>query len=318
MAYRHTKKDHPTDATSHNQVLVNSSDNTRRQNVWFSNWGQNIYFSGIDGPTHYGIGDMTFNSNVVHTAAAMYTNSAAVASDSYLDAVRNRTVRRTASWGVNVDKMVIGDNKTNEVYRPWYGDVYSIRMYDRILTARELATHLATDQKRIFAPRVMKWQNLTDGNFCTRGNWSVTGVGGQNIPRYSDRVVLPAGDYAVELNEDWAIGSLSVGAGAKVRFDLPSGADATNVVCLTVFGAVEAAATAGIALDAAAFNLAHKLGSITLLTCDVASPVALQTLKENVSFVGTNGKRLGRVDVAGGGTALVYTAFPSGTMMIFR
>ena len=318
VAYRHTKKDHPTNATSHNQVLVNSSDNTRRQNVWFSNWGQNIYFSGIDGPTHYGIGDMTFNSNVVHTAAAMYTNSAAVASDSYLDAVRNRTVRRTASWGVNVDKMVIGDNKTNEVYRPWYGDVYSIRMYDRILTTRELTTHLATDQKRIFAPRVMTWKNLTDGNFCTRGNWAVTGVGGQNIPRYSDRVFLPDGDYAVTLGEDWAIGELSVGAGAALKFDLPSDATATNVVRLSVSGKVETDASARIVLDAAAFGKAYKDGQVTLMSCEVASPGALQTLAENVSFVGEGGRRLGRVDVAAGGTALVYTALPSGTMVIFR
>ena len=30
------------------------------------------------------------------------------------------------------------------------------------------------------------------------------------------------------------------------------------------------------------------------------------------------GRRLGRVDVAAGGTALVYTALPSGTMVVFR
>ena len=54
----------------------------------------------------------------------------------------------------------------------------------------------------------------------------------------------------------------------------------------------------------------------TLVSCEVASLGALQTLANNISFVGDH--RLGRVDVADGGTALVYTALPSGTMMIFR
>ena len=83
-------------------------------------------------------------------------------------------------------------------------------------------------------------------------------------------------------------------------------------------GKVEADAAAGIVLDAAAFGRAYKNGSVTLMSCEVASPGALQTLSENVSFAGAGGRRLGRVDVAAGGTALVYTALPSGTRMIFR
>jgi hypothetical protein len=212
--------------------------------------------------------------------------------------------------------MLIGDNKTNEVYRPWYGDVYSIRMYDRILTTRELSTHLAIDQKRIFAPRVMKWANLADGNFCTNGNWTVTGVGGKGIPRYSDRVVLPSGDYAVTLDEDWTIGELSVGSNAALKFVLPSDASATNVVRLTVFGKVEADASAQLVLDAEALCNAYKKGSVTLISCDVASPTALRHLARNVSFVGEhNGDR---VKVSDDGKALVYTFPPPGLIFVLR
>lgn len=215
--------------------------------------------------------------------------------------------------------MLIGLNYTDQQYtRSWYGELYTLRFYDRELTADELATDAAMDMKRIFPPRVMTWKNLSDGNFGTSGKWTVSGAGGQNIPRYSDRVVLPDGDYAVTPDEDWAIGELSVGAGAALRFDLPSDATATNVVRLTVSGKVEADAAARIVLDAAAFGRVYKEGSVTLMSCEVASPSTLQTLAENVSFVGTGGRRLGRVDVAADGTALVYTAVPSGTMMIFR
>ena len=213
--------------------------------------------------------------------------------------------------------MLIGLNYTDQQYScSWYGELYTLRFYDRELTADELAADAAMDMKRIFPPRVMTWKNLSDGNFGTSGKWTVGGVGGQNIPRYYDRVVLPDGDYAVTLDEDWAIGELSVGAGAALRFDLPE--TATNVVRLTVSGKVGADAAAELALDAAAFGRAYKEGSITLMSCEVASPGALQTLADNVSFVGAGGRKLGRVDVAAGGTALVYTAIPSGTMMIFR
>ena len=197
--------------------------------------------------------------------------------------------------------MLIGLNYTDQQYScSWYGELYTLRFYDRE------------------PPRAMTWKNLSDGNFCTSGNWTISGAGGQNIPRYSDRVVLPDGDYAVTLDEDWAVGELSVGAGAALKFDLPSDATATNVVRLTVSGKVGADAAAELALDAAAFGRAYKEGSITLMSCEVASPGALQTLADNVSFVGAGGRKLGRVDVAAGGTALVYTAIPSGTMMIFR
>ena len=162
----------------------------------------------------------------------------------------------------------------------------------------------------------MTWKNLSDGNFCTSGKWTVGGVGGKKIPRYSDRVVLPAGDYAATLNEDWAIGELSVGAGAALKLDLPSDAAATNAVRLTVFGKVEADAAARIVLDAEAFGKAYKDGQVTLISCDTASAGALQDLADNVSFVG--GRRLGRVDVSADGKALVYTVLPQGTVIYFK
>ena len=306
----------------HNSILLNSSG-PELQMVYFRNYGQYMLFSAnaaSGGPKHPCIDFREqYNSNAVRVVAATYTNVATMVGHVYLNGSEHSPGYIADYWGVHVNKMLIGLNYTNEQYnRSWYGDLYTLRFYDRELTADELAADAAMDMKRIFPPRVMKWKNLTDGNFCTNGNWTIGGVGGQNIPRYSDRVVLPDGDYAVTLDEDWAIGELSVGAGAALKFDLPSDATATNVVRLTVAGKVEADVAARIVLDAAAFGKEYKDGQVTLISCEVASPGALQTLAENVSFVGVGGRRLGRVDVATGGTALVYTAFPSGTMVIFR
>ena len=284
--------------------------------IYFRGYGIRAYFSGIP-TTHKGIELGPFNSNAVHVLSATYTNTAAPAYRTYLDGGVNTRATEQDQWSCRVAKMIIGDNDTS-LYRYFVGEVYGLRFYDRELTADELAADAAIDLKRIFAPRVMTWKNLSDGNFCASGNWTVSGTGGQNVPRYSDRVFLPDGDYAVTLDEDWAIGELSVGAGAALKFDLPSDATATNVVRLTVSGKVEADAAARIVLDAAAFGKAYKEGSVTLMSCEVASPGALQTLAENVSFVGAGGRRLGRGDVAAGGTALVYTALPSSTTVIFR
>ncbi len=320
VAYRSTYQN-PNDGHGggHNSVLLNASNADRKQMVFFRGYGVNAYFSGINSRTtgvkHWGVALGTFNSNSVHVLAATYTNVAAQAALTYLDGTRNTNTKEDDSWSCLAEKMIVGDNKEAS-YRPFYGEVYALRFYDRELTADELAADAAMDQKRIFAPRVMTWDNLSDGNFGTSGKWSVSGTGGQNIPRYSDRVFLPDGDYAATLDEDWAIGELSVGAGAALKFDLPSDATATNVVRLTVFGKVEADAAARLVLDAAAFGKVYKEGSVTLLACDVASPDALQNLADNVSFVG--GRRLGRVEVAADGKSLVYTAVLQGTMIYFK
>ena len=308
----------------HNPIMLNPSGN-ELQMIFFQGTGQGMVFSAnaaSGGPAHPAINfGQQYNSNAVRVVAATYTNIATAVARVYWDGSAKTPVNVSDYWGVNVRKMLIGLNYENEQFaRSWYGDLYTLRFYDRELTADELAADAAMDQKRIFAPRVITWKNLSDGNFGTSSKWTVSGTGmsGQNIPRYSDHVFLTNGNYAVTLDEDWAIGELSVGAGAALKFDLPSDETATNVVRLTVSGKVEADAAARIVLDAAAFGKVYKDGQVTLISCEVASPGALQTLAENVSFVGAGGRRLGRVDVAAGGTALVYTALPSGTMVIFR
>ncbi len=320
IAYRSTYQN-PNDGHGggHNSVLLNASNADRKQMVFFRGYGVNAYFSGIKskdtGVKHWGVALGTFNSNAVHVLAATYTNVAAQAALTYLDGTRNTNAKEDDSWSCLSEKMIVGDNQ-DASYRPFYGEVYALRFYDRELTADELAADAAMDQKRIFAPRVITWKNLSDGNFGTSSKWTVSGTGGQNIPRYSDRVFLPDGDYAATLDEDWAIGELSVGAGAGLQFALPSDATATNVVRLTVSGKVEADAAARIVLDAEAFGKAYKEGSATLLACDVASAGALQNLADNVSFVG--GRRLGRVEVSADGKTLVYTALPQGTIIYFK
>ena len=88
---------------------------------------------------------------------------------------------------------------------------------------------------------------------------------------------------------------------------LPSGADATNTVPLTVLGAVAAESGAGLVLDAQAFGKKHAEESITIVECEKDSAAALQALAVNLSFVNTDSSRQGTVAVADG-KKLVYSA----------
>ena len=120
------------------------------------------------------------------------------------------------------------------------------------------------------------------------------------------------------LNGDTVVEALSVGAGAKVKMALPSGADATSMVPLTVFGEVAADATAGLVLDAASFSRKHPEESITLIECEKDSSAALAALADNLSFINTDHVRQGTVEVVDG-TKLVYTApHKPGTSIVIR
>ena len=304
----------------HNPIMLNPSGD-ELQMIFFQGTGQGMVFSAnaaSGGPAHPAINfGQQYNSNAVRVVAATYTNVATAAACVYWDGNVMANYNVSDYWGINVRKMLIGLNAMDRAFmRSWFGELYSLRFYDRELTADELAADAAMDQKRIFAPRVIKWKNQSDGNFGTSGKWTVSGTGGQNIPRYSDHVFLTNGNYTVTLDEDWAIGELSVGAGTGLQFVLPSGAAATNATRLVAFGKVEADASARLVIDAAAFGKAYADGSVTLISCDVASPTSLQNLANNVSFVGD--RRLGRVEVSADGKSLVYTAIPQGTMIIFK
>ena len=136
-------------------------------------------------------------------------------------------------------------------------------------------------------------------------------------PGASDAVALPDGDYTVTLDET-VVESLSVGAGAKLKMLLPSGADATNAAMLTVVGGMTAASGAGLVLDAQSFGKKHPEESITIVECANDSAAALQALADNLSFDNTDSLHQGTVAVVDG-KKLVYTApVKAGVILIIR
>jgi len=245
-------------------------------------------------------------SGVVSTNETAYVNGARVEHGYYND-----------QWGMNnLSYVQIGgrDYGTSNPY-PYYGDIFAIRTYSSKLSAEKVAYNYKVDRRRFgLDAQTFTW-NADDGLFTDR-TWTAWKQATANVPGASDAVVLPDGDYTVTLAGDTVVESLSVGAGAKLKMVLPSGADATSLVPLTVFGEVTAASGAGIVLDAKAFGKKYPEESIVLVECETASATALAALAENISFVNTEDIRQGVVSVSADGKRLVYTAPQSSGMAI--
>ena len=114
---------------------------------------------------------------------------------------------------------------------------------------------------------------------------------------------LPDGDYAVTLDEDWVIGELSVGVGATLKLALPRSKGMLPPTPLTVLNGIDAAATAGLALEAKEFNKEHHDERFALIECGSDSTVALQTLANSLNA--SLGRNCTAVE---DGTRLVYIA----------
>ena len=92
------------------------------------------------------------DKNAVCFAAATYGDSKL--SNVYFNgAVRNDGTMRN-NWGVGDGKVAVGGRSitvANTSY-PWVGEVYAIRLYDRVLTAEEIASNSAIDKARFLPP----------------------------------------------------------------------------------------------------------------------------------------------------------------------
>ena len=226
----------------------------------------------------------------------------------YVNGSRVEYVSYGDQWGVSNYSYVQIGGRDHPGYSSWpyYGDVFAIRTYNNRLSANNVAYNYKVDQRRfgLDAP-IFTWNADAGGGMFTSANWTAWKQTTANVPGASDAVVLPAGDYTVTLAGETVVESLSVGAGAKLKMALPSGADATDAAMLTVFGEMTAASDAGIVLDARAFGRKHAEESITLVECEKDSTAALQALADNLSFDNTD--RCGTVAVVDG-VRLVYTA----------
>ena len=270
--------------------------NPARQMVVGSGDGVYEYLSGLSGQQPR-VKWSSFSSNVVRTLAATYTNTSAFAEFVYGDGTKRSDGTLNDSWSSSQAKLIIGDNKLTEEYRPWTGEVYAVRFYSTALTAEQIAVNSGLDKKRVaMGAKTVAWGG-SDGDFGTKANWA-----GSALPRYMDIAEISSGTASI--TSEQVVGSLALGADAALALTVPADA---GVVPLTVLGGITADASAGLVLDAKAFGRRHPKESIALIECEKDSESALQTLADNLSFVNTDSLHQGAVAVVDG-KRLVYTA----------
>ena len=279
-----------------NRVLVLAKNRVQ----WRNNWATTNF-------TQYTVGRYSLTGILSEGNEAAYANGAKIQYGAYSD-----------TWGPGQSYVQIGGRIQSGSNYAFTGDIFAIRTYSSTFTPEKVAYNYKVDRRRFgLDAQAFTWNaNAAGDGLFTNKTWTAWKQATANVPGASDAVVLPAGDYTVTLGDETVVESLSVGAGAKLKMTLPFGADATNMVPLTVFGAVAADSGAGIVLDAKAFGRKHAEQSITLIECEKDSTAALQALAANISFVNTD--RHGTVAVVDG-NKLVYTApVKSGFMLIIR
>lgn len=117
------------------------------QFVVFDNAGggsNDVYFAGVSGtPMHR----LVFNASEICFASAQYDDTGAT-SELYMDSESVTTSPKYNTWYASEGVSVGGRYHSSYGAYAWYGEVYAIRLYNRRLTAYEMAHNYRVDCKR--------------------------------------------------------------------------------------------------------------------------------------------------------------------------
>ena len=126
------------------RILFTSGISTRF--VLFDGNGTKLYFDGAKETKNV---SCLYDADTVCFAAATYDDS--TVSNAYFNGeVRNDSTLKN-TWGTGDGKVAVGDRALSKAY-PWMGEIYAIRLYDRVLTDEEIASNCAIDKARFLPP----------------------------------------------------------------------------------------------------------------------------------------------------------------------
>ena len=109
----------------------------------------NLYYSGVRNTL---LCKYTYNASEILFAAAQYDDSGAV-NGLYMDGESVTTSRKNDTWSASEGISVGGRYHSIYGSNDWYGEIYAIRLYNRRLTAYEMAHNYRVDCKRFLTSR---------------------------------------------------------------------------------------------------------------------------------------------------------------------
>ena len=173
--------------SSTGRILFWSGTDTKRW-VLFDSSGAKGYFDGRTPKTASKAVTWTFDSSAIRTMSAVYNDSGTVEAvyGNGEDHSSDGTIAN--NWGAGDGVMSIGNRSSTSGYG-WSGEIFAIRLYDRALTAGEVAQNCAIDQAR--------FKFLVGSAIWTGGDWS-------EPSNWSAGFVPPAGSSIILTNDNAA------------------------------------------------------------------------------------------------------------------
>ena len=142
------------------RIMFNSGLTTRF--VVFDN-GSQLYFDGSKSTKRI---VSSYDADKVCFAAAIYDDS--TVSNVYFNGEVRNDGNQNNGWGAGDKKVAVGDRSLSKSY-PWTGEVFAIRLYDRALTAAEIAENCAIDKARFLPPEDAPEAPLTSSSYVQDG-----------------------------------------------------------------------------------------------------------------------------------------------------
>ena len=97
--------------------------------------------------------DWSLDTEAISSVAATYSDDDVA--NTYLNgAARNNGVNGN-TWGTGDGKVAVGNRNSSDTSYNWTGEVYAIRLYDKVLTDEEIAANHAIDQARFMLAEQM-------------------------------------------------------------------------------------------------------------------------------------------------------------------
>ena len=145
------------------RILFFGGNQTTRQMLVFDGASSFCYCDGKDKPTLHPYVCWTFDKDAMRTVTATYSSPGSPADAMYGDGAARIDGTLADGWGAAGNQTVVVGSYPDGRYT-WYGEVYSIRMYDCVLTPEEIAANHAIDLARFSPP-----DDLTSADYVQDG-----------------------------------------------------------------------------------------------------------------------------------------------------
>ncbi|MBR3221532.1 MAG: hypothetical protein IKF72_04800 [Kiritimatiellae bacterium] len=110
--------------------------------------------------------EWTINQKEICFAAATYDGSTVI--NLYFNGAAKSGTAVNNGWGTGDGKVTVGNRSLTGGY-PWTGEVYAIRLYDRVLTAEEIAGNSAIDKARFMPSEYAEDDPVTSSSYVQDG-----------------------------------------------------------------------------------------------------------------------------------------------------